>query len=100
MEIIKDSGCYKTSYFEALHLDKFILMRHDIEYSVKRAYVLAKVESGMDFTSSYFFQWTNNSYNVLSQGNIDMLCDIHEMGHIIGLHFAMNGLPDMELIKK
>lgn len=75
-------------------------MRHDIEYSVRRAYDLAKVESSMDFTSSYFFQWTNNSYNVLSQRNINMLHDMHEMGHMIGLHFALNGLTDMALIKK
>lgn len=100
LKIIKMSGRYKTSYFEALHSDSFILMRHDIEYSVKRAYDLAKVEIGMDFTSSYFFQWTNNSYNVLSQRNIDMLRDMHQMGHIIGLHFALNGLTDMALIKK
>ena len=75
-------------------------MRHDVEYSVERAYELAKVESSMDFTSTYFFQWTNNSYNILSRKNKDLIKDMHERGHTIGLHFALNGMTDMEQIRK
>jgi len=100
LNIIKDSGRYVSNYLDALYLERYVLMRHDIEYSVKRAYDLAKVESSLDFTSSYFFQWTNNSYNILSSRNISMLRDMHERGHIIGLHFALNGMTDMELIRK
>ena len=47
-----------------------------------------------------FFQWTNNSYNILSKRNMDMIHYMHERGHEIGLHFALNGLTDMELIRK
>jgi len=61
---------------------------------------LAKVESSMDFTSTFFFQWTNNSYNILSRKNKDLIKDMHERGHTIGLHFALNGMTDMERIKK
>ena len=25
---------------------------------------------------------------------------MHERGHVIGLHFALNGLTDMELVRK
>lgn len=99
VRIVKSVGTHAT-YKEALERDKFILMRHDVEYSVDRAFALAKVESGMDFTSTYFFQWTNNSYNVLSRRNMDMIKDMHERGHHIGLHFALNGMTDMELIRK
>ena len=87
-------------YHKALTSDKFILMRHDVEYSVERAYELAKVESSMDFTSTFFFQWTNNSYNILSRKNKDLIKDMHERGHTIGLHFALNGMTDMEQIRK
>lgn len=97
---IKQTGKYVSSYGEALGKEKFILMRHDVEYSVKRAYDLARVESSMDFTSTFFFQWTNNSYNILSRRNLDMVRDMHERGERIGLHFALNGMTDMELVRK
>lgn len=98
IQIIKDTGRV-TDYKAALHADKFAIMRHDVEYSVERAYELARVESSMDFTSTYFFQWTNNSYNILSRKNKDLIKDIHERGHNIGLHFALNGMTDMEQIR-
>ena len=98
IQIIKDTG-RETHYKAALHADKFAIMRHDVEYSVERAYELARVESSMDFTSTYFFQWTNNSYNILSRKNKDLIKDIHERGHNIGLHFALNGMTDMEQIR-
>ena len=100
IRFIKATGNYASSYKKALNRDKFILMRHDVEYSVKRAYDLAKVESSMDFTSTFFFQWTNNSYNILSRRNLDMVRDMHERGENIGLHFALNGMTDMEQIRK
>lgn len=99
ISIIKDTGL-QASYKEALGRDKFIIMRHDVEYSVDRAYALSRVERSMDFTSTYFFQWTNNSYNILSRRNTDMIKDMHERGHNIGLHFALNGATDMEFIRK
>lgn len=66
IRIIQSTG-NQAGYEEALKADKFVIMRHDVEYSVDRAYALAKVESSMDFTSTFFFQWTNNSYNILSR---------------------------------
>lgn len=99
IRIMKSTGNY-TDYKHALNRDKFVLMRHDVEYSVERAYRLSKVEESMDFTSTFFFQWTNNNYNILSRRNMDMIKDMHERGQTIGLHFALNGLTDMDVIKK
>lgn len=99
IKIIKSTGL-QASFLEALHRDSFIVMRHDVEYSVERAYALAKVESSLDFTSTFFFQWTNNSYNLLSRKNRDMIRDMHERGQNIGLHFALNGMTDMQEVRK
>ena len=99
LRLVKESGRYAT-YGEALEREEFIIMRHDVEYSVDRAYALSRVEDSMDFRSNYFFQWTNNSYNILSRKNRDLLTDMHERGHMIGLHFALNGMTDMELIRR
>lgn len=98
IEIIQESG-RSANFHEAQNRDSFIIMRHDVEFSVDRAYELSKVEKEMEFTSTYFFQWTNNSYNILSKKNKDIITKMHEDGHTIGLHFAVNGLTDIVRIK-
>lgn len=97
--IIKESG-RAANFHEAKDREDFIIMRHDVEFSVDRAYRLAELEKSMDFFSTYFFQWTNNSYNILSKKNTDMIKTMREQGHSIGLHFALNGLTDLEEIKE
>ncbi len=99
IEAIKATGLQAT-FRQAIERDRFILSRHDVEYSVERALHLAKIEEQHDFNSTFFFQWTNNSYNILSKRNQVIVREIHERGHEIGLHFALNGLTDMEQIRK
>ncbi|MDO4294395.1 MAG: hypothetical protein Q4C65_14375 [Eubacteriales bacterium] len=99
VRIIQSTG-RQMGYREAIGKDRFVIMRHDVEYSVDRAYALAKVESSLDFTSTWFFQWTNNSYNILSRRNQDLIRDMHERGHVIGLHYALNGLTDMQEVRR
>ena len=99
IRIIQATG-RQCSYAKAFGADSFVIMRHDVEYSVERAYELARVEQSMDFVSTYFFQWTNNSYNILSRRNMDMIKDMHERGQHIGLHFALNGMTDMQQIRR
>jgi len=74
-------------------------MRHDVEFSVERAFQLAKLEAENDFCSYYFFQLRNNAYNLLSQKRINILKEIVEMGHKVGLHFHMCDLTDIKMIE-
>ncbi len=96
---IVETGRY-MDYAEALNADEFIVMRHDIEFSVDRAYNLAKIESECNFTSSYLVQITNNAYNALSKKNVDYLREMLNMGHKIGLHYHRNGISDIARIKE
>ncbi len=65
---------------------KFCVLRHDIEFSIDRAYELAKVEKELGVTSTYTVQLRNNTYNALSEKNIDLIKRIKDLGHHIGLH--------------
>ena len=65
---------------------KFCVLRHDIEFSIDRAYELAKVEKELGVTSTYTVQVRNNTYNALSEKNIDLVHKIKDLGHHIGLH--------------
>ena len=99
IQAIKDSGRAKK-YPEALGSDEFAIMRHDVEYSVERSYQLSLIETEMDFSSTWFFQFTNNSYNPFSRTTKDRIYRMRDNGHTIGLHFALDGETDMEVIRK
>lgn len=81
-------------YKEAANKEEFIIMRHDVEFSLDRAYQLSQVETEEGFCSTYFVQFTNNSYNAFSKRNIDIIHDMAERGHTIGLHYHLNGQND------
>lgn len=100
-EIIRDVKATgkAMSYPEAIGKDEFVIMRHDIEFSIDRAYALSIIETEENFTSTYFVQITNNSYNAFSKKNIDMLKDMAARGHHIGLHYHLNGQLDPVLIR-
>ena len=66
--------------------DKFCVLRHDIEFSIDRAYELAKIEKDLGVVSTYTVQVRNNTYNALSEKNIDLIRKIKDLGHHIGLH--------------
>jgi hypothetical protein len=66
--------------------EKFCVLRHDIEFSIDRAYKLAKIENELGVVSTYTVQVRNNTYNALSEKNIDLIKEIKNLGHHIGLH--------------
>ena len=96
MKLLKESGKY-IDYKEALSAQEFIVLRHDIEFSVQRALDLANLEQIEGIESSYFVQLTNNSYNVFSEKNRMRLKEIRKLGHKIGLHYHRNEQKNMSI---
>lgn len=87
-------------YLDVIHEkgQKFLILRHDIEFSIDRAYRLAEIEEEEGVQSSYFVQITNNAYNPFSDKNAKMLREMQNMGHHIGLHYHRNNvLAETEL---
>lgn len=80
---------------------KFFFIRHDVEFSVLRAFDLAKFEcENLGIKTNYFFQIKNNCYNLISNKNIELVKKIQKMGHNIGLHFNYSGSNNQNKIKK
>lgn len=101
IEAIKRGGKgYSFHQLSKEYVNKFVIMRHDVEFSVERAYNLAVFENENGFHSTYFFQLTNNAYNILSRTNRGMIGKIASMGHMVGLHFHLNGMNHIENIQK
>lgn len=99
IQAVQRSG-KQTTFEEALYRRSFVIMRHDVEFSVKRAYDMAKFEQAYDFYSIYFFQISNNTYNLFSGRNLTYVNEILRMGHQVGLHFHLRGGEDLETVKR
>lgn len=66
---------------------KFILWRHDVDYSPHRARKLAEIEMKEDISSTYFIYLHSNFYSFLELEVTNIFREILAMGHEIGLHF-------------
>lgn len=64
----------------------FIVLRHDIDISLRAALEVARVEYHKGISATYFVPLNSPFYNTLSSPNASILCQIHEMGHQIALH--------------
>ena len=79
--------------------DSFCVLRHDIEFSVDKALEMVRIEhDDLGVHSTYTVQLRNNTYNALSQKNIEAIQEIESMGHYIGLHQNPPTMGDDELI--
>lgn len=66
---------------------KFVLWRHDCDISLNRAYSLAKIESELGVFATYFVNPHCEFYNIFEKSQVNIVLDILNMGHQIGLHF-------------
>ena len=86
-------------FSEVSGVDSFCVLRHDIEFSIDRALTMARMEhDDLGVHSTYTVQLRNNTYNALSQKNIEAIQEIEEMGHYIGLHQNPPMMDDDELV--
>ena len=76
-----------------LHKDEFntarkdIIWRHDVEFSPVQALKMAKIEHELGVATTYFFQTHSENYNIYEKFFSDILQEIRQLGHHIGLHF-------------
>lgn len=91
IEKMIESGYYFASFLEAGGLIKqnkpFILMRHDVDISLKSAIILAEIESKLNIKSTFFILLRTENYNIFSKHNSLLIKKIINMGHYLGLHF-------------
>jgi hypothetical protein len=92
---IRDNGYHYTNYKEYRNYEKSVILRHDIDTDINKAVELAEYESKTcNVKSTYFVLLTSNFYNVFSKKNRELLLDIRNMGHDIGLHFDELSYPE------
>jgi hypothetical protein len=79
---------YNFIFFNEINKQQsFILWRHDIDFSIHRAYRLAQIESELGIKSTYFIHLHNEYYNIFEKEISLLVKKIISLGHQIGLHF-------------
>lgn len=96
---VKSSGKL-CSFEEARGKDEFIVLRHDVEFSIEKAHIMADIEKDYGVRTIYFIQIENDSYNAFSDVNRKLIKEIYDMGHEIGLHYRQdNAMNDIARIQ-
>lgn len=84
---------------ETDNIDKIkrcMILRHDVDFSLERAFEMAKIEKKLGIRSTYFIR-LHAPYNPFDFKNYSRIMGIINMGHEIGLHFEA---VDMAAISK
>jgi len=84
---------------------KFIILRHDVDFSLDYALEMAKKETQKNIRSTYFILLHSFFYNPYDEKNTAIIRQIVKLGHEIGLHYDTSFFPEspkkeIELIKK
>jgi hypothetical protein len=67
-------------------IDKLIIMRHDVDFSLKNALKFAQIENNLGIQSTYFIRLHAKQYNPLGYENFQIINQIKELNHEISLH--------------
>jgi len=92
---IKELGFDFSFYHDFDKESKFVLYRHDVDFSPMRALKLAKIEAEQGVFSTYFIQPHCRFYHLLEKRVFDCFMEIKEMGHQLALHFDHGFYPDL-----
>jgi hypothetical protein len=64
----------------------FVVVRHDIDISLRLALEIARIEHEQGVQATYFVTLHSPFYNALSHSNAEAISQLHQWGHQIALH--------------
>ncbi len=81
---------------------RYLILRHDVDFSVDRALEIAKIEAKYGVFSTYFFLFHSDFYNIFEKDSFNKIRQIIKMGHEIALHFdtIFYGVLDEIILEK
>ena len=87
IELLNEKGYVITNYTEYAKHERCAILRHDVDYDMKKAVEFAKFENSLNVRATYMILVTSVFYNIFSKEVLDDVAHIIAMGHDIGLHF-------------
>lgn len=74
----------------------FVILRHDVDFSLRKAVEMARMDADEGARSTFFVLLTAPYYNPLSGEGAALLREIAGMGHEVGLHYDCTGFEAMD----
>ncbi len=71
---------------------RWIILRHDVDYSPKRALMIAKIEKSLFIKSTFFVRVHGEHYHPFDRESYPIFTEILQIGHEIGLHYEARTL--------
>ncbi len=68
---------------------RYLIVRHDIDYSPAAALAMARLEARLGIKASYFLLLTSEYYNLLSEPHRALPGALTGLGHEVGLHYDL-----------
>ena len=95
---------YLFTLFDKIDWDaKFMLWRHDVDFSIEASLVLAKIENLLGIQATYFINLHSEFYNPLQASQAEIVHQIKALNHDVGIHFDMdfyNVVNEIELSRR
>jgi len=87
-----------NNYREIIQLTdkKNVWLRHDIDFSLKKAVEFAEFEATLGCRATYYILMNGYYYNPLCAENIEKIKMIKDLGHSIGIHFDLTPIKDCD----
>jgi hypothetical protein len=91
-------------YFEGNYSDdeKILVNRIDVDIAVKRLPKILEIYQDLDIKGSFYLRLHSPTYNLMSFGNINIVKELLQHGHEIGLHTELmdaEGYSDVNAVK-
>ena len=67
----------------------YLVLRHDVDYSLDAAARMAKIEYDADVEATYAFLFSSKHYNLLERNALKSLRLISSLGHEVALHYDL-----------
>lgn len=84
---LSETGYHFSNYINWKNSEKTVILRHDVDESLKKAVQFSEVEKDIDCDATYFILLATNFYNVHSKSSRECIDMIIKNGGNIGLHF-------------
>lgn len=87
ISLLKRNDYIFSKYTNFNKISEPVILRHDVDISLEKALDMAKLEYQKGVSSTYFVLLSTNFYNIFSKESNEILFEIMDLGHEIGLHF-------------
>ena len=86
IDLLKNHNYPAVGYEEALKSPRCVVLRHDVDTSLKKAAQMALIEADKGVKATYFILLTTDLYNAASLHGQKAIDQILDAGHDVGLH--------------